>query len=57
MSLWGLVFDRTHGGRPILMAVMDEYTPECLAVYVARRICGRDAIDVFGELIETHGIP
>ena len=55
---WDFVFDRTHDGRPIkLMVVVDEYTRECLAVHVARRIRGRDALDVFADLMETHGIP
>ena len=55
---WDFVFDRTHDGRPIkLMVVIDEYTRECLAVYVARRIRGKDAIDVFADLMEIHGIP
>ena len=40
-----------------LMVVVDEYTRECLAVHVARRIRGKDAIDVFADLMETHGIP
>lgn len=55
---WDFVFDRTHDGRPIkLMVVIDEYTRECLAVHVARRIRGKDAIDVFADLMVTHGIP
>lgn len=55
---WDFVFDRTHDGRPMkLMVVIDEYTRECLAVHVARRIRGKDAIDVFADLMETHGIP
>lgn len=39
------------------MVVIDEYTRECLAVHLARRIRGKDAIDVFADLMETHGIP
>ncbi len=55
---WDFVFDRTDDGRPIkLMVVIDEYTRECLAIHVARRIRGKDAIDVFADLMETHGIP
>lgn len=55
---WDFVFDRTHDGRPIkLMVVIGEYTRECLAVHVARRIRGKDAIDVFADLMQTHGIP
>ena len=55
---WDFVFDRTYDGRPIkLMVVIDEFTRECLAIYVARRIRGKDAIDVFADLMEIHGIP
>jgi len=39
------------------MVVIDEYTRECLAVHVARPIRGKDATDVFTDLMETHGIP
>ena len=54
----GFVFDRTYDGRPIkLMAVINEYSRECLAVHAARRIRGKNAIYVFADLIETHGIP
>jgi len=55
---WDFVFDRTHDGRPIkLMVVIDEFTRECLAIHVARRIRARDAIDVFADLMQMHGIP
>ena len=39
------------------MVVIDAYTRECLAIYVARRIRARDAIDVFAEVTQTHGVP
>jgi putative transposase len=55
---WDFVFDRTDDGRPIkLMVVIDEYTRQCLAIYAARRIRAKDAIDVFADLMEVHGIP
>lgn len=55
---WDFVFDRTHDGRPIkLMVVIDESTRECLAIYVARRIRGKDAIDVFADLMQVYGVP
>ncbi len=55
---WDFVFDRTEDGRPIkLMVVIDEYTRLCLAVHTARRIRTKDAIDVFADLMEIHGIP
>ena len=51
------VFDRTDDGRTLkLMLVIDEYTRQCLAIHVARRTRARDAIDVFANLMETHGI-
>lgn len=55
---WDFVFDRTDDGRPIkLMVVIDEYTRECLAIHAVRRIRAKDAIDVFADLMEVHGIP
>jgi transposase InsO family protein len=55
---WDFVFDRTDDGRTLkLMVVIDEYTRQCLAIHVARRIRARDAIDVFADLMETHGTP
>lgn len=39
------------------MVVIDESTRECLAIYVARRIRGKDAIDVFADLMQVHGVP
>ena len=36
---YDVVADRTHDGRPIkILNIIDEYTRECLASYVARRI-------------------
>ena len=39
------------------MVVIDEFTRQCLAIHVARRIRAKDAIDVFADLMQTHGIP
>jgi transposase InsO family protein len=55
---WDFVFDRTDDGRTLkLMVVIDKSTRECLAIHVARRIRAKDAIDVFADLMEIHGIP
>jgi len=55
---WDFVFDRTHNGRPIMLMVsIGEYTRGCLAVHVGRRARGKEAIDVFADLTEIHGIP
>ena len=39
------------------MVVIDEFTRECLAIYVARRIRARDALEVFADLMARHGVP
>ena len=58
MWSWDFVFDRTDDGRRIkLMVVIDEFTRECLAIHVARRIRSKDAIDMFADLMQTHGMP
>ena len=36
------------------MVVIDEFTRECLAIYVARRIRARDALEVFADLMERR---
>ena len=52
------MFDRNDDGRRIkLMVVIDEFTRECLAIHVARRIRSRDAINVFAGLMQSHGVP
>ena len=55
---WDFVFERTEDGRVIkLMVVIDEVTRQCLAIYPARRIRAKDAIEVFADLMTEHGIP
>ena len=39
------------------MVVMDAFTRACLDIYVARRIRARDALEVFADLMERHGVP
>ena len=55
---WDFVFIQTDEGRAVKpMVVIDEFTRECLAIYVARRIRARDALEVFADLTERHGVP
>ena len=55
---WDFVFIRSDDGRAVkLMVVIDAFTRECLAIYVARRIRARDALEVFAELMERYGVP
>lgn len=50
--------DRTHDGRLIrMLTVMDEYTRECLAIDVSRRLNSTDVIDRLFDLFIFRGIP
>lgn len=43
---YDLVMERTSDGRPLrILAIIDEYTRECLALHVARRIRSGDIMD------------
>ena len=55
---YDFVAERTYDGRPFrIRNVLDEYTRECLASVVARRIRSQDVILVLGELFLHHGGP
>ena len=49
---------RTHDGRKIRMLnVVDEFTHECLAIRVARKLKAVDVIDVLSDLFILRGVP
>ncbi len=49
---------RTHDGRKFRMLnVVDEFTHECLAIRVARRLKAIDVIDVLSDLFILHEVP
>jgi putative transposase len=49
---------RTRDGRPLrLLTIIDEYTRECLAIVVGRRLTSEDVLDQLTELFLTRGIP
>jgi putative transposase len=49
---------RTHNGRRYRMLnVLDEFTYECLAIRVARKLRAIDVIDILSDLFILHGIP
>ena len=55
---YDFVMDRTHDGRPIkLLTVIDEYSRECLAIVVERRITSDDVLFCLSELFLKHGAP
>ena len=51
--VWSYDFmqDRTHNGVPYrILNVIDEYTRECLAVKVARRLTHKDVLEILNDL-------
>lgn len=54
---YDFVADRTHDGRPLrILTMLDEYTRECLASVVARRIRSHDVLVILADLFLSHGI-
>jgi putative transposase len=48
----------THDGRTVRMLnLIDEYTRECLAIHVRRRINSSNLIEVLANAMIEHGIP
>jgi putative transposase len=59
-QVWAYDFveDRTRDGRKLRMLnVVDEFTRECLAIRVARKLGSADVIDVLADLFIARGTP
>lgn len=59
-DVWSYDFvqDRTHDGRPYrMLTVIDEFTRECLAIRVARKLDSSDVLDCLAELMVERGVP
>ena len=55
---YDFVSTRTHDGRALkLLTVLDEYTRECVAIKVARRIRAHDVLEVLADLFARYGPP
>jgi putative transposase len=55
---YDFVEDRTHEGRKYRMLnIVDEYTHECLAIRVARKLKSIDVIDMLSDLFILRGVP
>jgi putative transposase len=55
---YDFVEDRTHDGRKYRMLnVVDEFTHECLAIRINRKLKAIDVIDVLSDLFMLRGIP
>jgi transposase InsO family protein len=59
-SIWSYDFveDRTHDGRKYRMLnVVDEFTHECLAIRINRKLKAFDVIAVLSDLLILRGVP
>lgn len=55
---YDFVAERTSDGRPLrTQNIIDEYTRECLAIRVKRKITANDVIDTLTDLFITRGTP
>jgi len=55
---YDFVEDRTHDGRKYRMLnVIDEFTHECLAIRINRKLKAVDVIDVLSDLFILRGVP
>ena len=55
---YDFMFDRTTDGKAFkILSIIDEYTRECLAILVARKIKTQDVIDLLFHLFIFRSIP
>ena len=55
---YDFVSARTHDGRSLrLLTLIDEYTRECLAIRVGRRLASQEVIETLGEVMVFRGRP
>jgi transposase InsO family protein len=55
---YDFVEDRTHNGRKFRMLnVIDEFTRECIAIRIDRKLKSTDVIDVLSDLFILRGVP
>lgn len=55
---YDFVHDRSHEGHKFrTLNIIDEYTRECLAIRVKRKINSRNVIDALSDLFLSKGIP
>lgn len=55
---YDFVHDRTSNGRKIrMLTIIDEFTRECLAIEVGRKLNSQNVIDVLSQLFIDKGVP
>jgi transposase InsO family protein len=55
---YDFMLSRTEDGRPFrLLTLMDEFSRECLAIDVARKLNSQDVLERLADLFITRGVP
>ena len=55
---YDFVQGRTHDGKAFrMLTVLDEYTRECLAIEIGRKLCSDDVLHCLSALFARHGAP
>lgn len=55
---YDFVMDQTHDGRKFRMLnIIDEFSRECLAIKVKRKINSHDVLEILADLFLIHGTP
>jgi len=55
---YDVVHDRTHDGRAFrMLTLIDEYTRECLAIDVSRRMTSESVLERLSDLFVRRGVP
>jgi transposase InsO family protein len=55
---YDFVSGRTHAGRPFrMLTIVDEFSRECLAIDVARKLRSDDVLEQLAWLFATRGVP
>jgi len=55
---YDFVLTRTHEGRAVrMLTILDEYSRECLAIDVARRLTSEDVLERLTDLFIRRGVP
>jgi transposase InsO family protein len=55
---YDFVMDRTHNGKRFrMLTVIDEYTRECLAIKVEKKLNSANVLDTLLDLFILHGVP
>ena len=58
MWAYDFVADRTQDGRPLkMLTIVDEFTRECLAIHVERRMRSIDVLQILADLFIERGAP